>query len=181
MGASNRCRIVALGALALGCMSSAAGGPDGNAGNGGLYPPTPGICVMRPGEAQGCVSTCFAETPAMGVLSWDPYSCDPGFTLLTDCPAEACTQVQETCCDLTTGHVAAPPCKADGSHDVCPAGTELSPWKHCIPDGLDISSCHDLDGEPCGSSGRECHQDPGYQCFCTEGDAGMQWSCTTYL
>ncbi len=181
MRGSIGCRIIALGALALGCISPAASGLGSDAGNGGLYPPASVICVTRPGEAQGCVSTCFAQTPAMGVLSCYPYSCDPGFTLLTDCPAEACTQVQQTCCNLTTGHVAAPACKADGTHDLCPAGTELSAWKHCIPGGLDISSCSDLRDQPCASPGQECHDDPAFQCFCTEGDAGMQWMCTTYL
>jgi hypothetical protein len=181
MHASNRYRIVALGALALGCTSPAAGGPDGGAGDARLYPPAPTICLTRPGELQGCVSSCFAQNPAMGVLSCDPYSCDPGFTLLTTCPPEACTQVQQTCCDLTTGHLAAPACKADGTHDVCLAGRELSAWGHCIPVGLDISSCDELRDEPCASPGQECHRDPGFQCSCTEGDAGMHWACTTYL
>jgi hypothetical protein len=176
------CLLVALGALALGCTSSSAnGGPGGGAGDGPLYPPAGTLCVRRPGDPQGCVSSCFAQNPVMGVLSCDPDSCGPGFTLLTDCPAEACNQVQQTCCDLTTGHVAAPPCKADGTHDVCPAGTEVAEWAQCIPGGLDISACNDLRDQPCASPGQECHQGPGFQCTCVAGDAGMHWMCTTYI
>jgi hypothetical protein len=126
------------------------------------------------------VSTCGADPTwlqpfcdAAGV-----FQCPAGSVPLSSCPPGACAQVNISCCDETTGHVAPPACKPDGLSDDCLAGTHAA-RSTCIPAALAVSDCYQLADKPCASPGQECHSNA--QCTCVAADGGMAWSCQIYI
>ena len=101
-------------------------------------------------------------------------------------PRDACAQMTSPyCCDDTTGVFSlAPPCGPDGFQQACPAGTHHYDYHlGCIPAGLGVTECSDLDGKACSFEPQGCIQgDTECSCSPTAGDGGaLTWQCFVLL
>jgi hypothetical protein len=171
--------LIAICALLAACSSPGASG-DGGGGSFGGRP----ICYNY---AVPCVPSCGAtdmSTPSLDDCEGTgAISCPPDTVFLSTCPPNACAQLPIPCCNESTGDLGLPVCGTDGFWSDCPAGSHSAASRLCIPNGLDVSHCIQLNGTGCSSTGLMCWEGGAYPlCSCRAGDAGMLWSCvTTYL
>jgi len=170
--------LTAVCALLAACSST---GPS-TAGGGGAF----GGRLPCHNSAIPCVPSCGAtdmSTPSLeDCEGTGAIICPPDTVFLSTCPPNACAQMPTPCCNESTGRLAPPACGADGFWSDCPAGSHSATSRICIPSGFDVSQCIDLHGTACSSTDIVCSVGNGPpQCSCRAGDAGMVWSCVTYL
>jgi hypothetical protein len=154
-------------------------GVGGNAGAGGANIDT--SCL---GAFEGCISTCGA---ADVIVNPSPYcdaqgrpQCPTGSQAIATCAPQSCARVYNNCCDPITGANGPAPCRPDGIRDVCPTGALPAPDFQCIPAGLGVTDCLDLQGRSCTLAGQRCHGGYG-DCSCPPADLPMTWQCTPFL
>ena len=174
--------LASCGLLAVACGSngtsdrSATGGASGAGGNGG---------VACSGDIDVCVPSCGPDAPTEVVVPCQEVPalfCDGPSVALSSCSSTACPQVTALCCNETTGNLRPPICLPDGTRDACGPGTHATDTRTCIPAGVDVSSCHGLTGTPCAVAGQQCWDGGRFpQCHCEAGDAGLGWTCVTYI
>lgn len=167
---------IAVFALLAAC-SSTGTAVDGGGGSFGGRP----ICYNY---AVPCVPSCGAtdmSTPSLEDCEGTGQRlCPPDTVFLSTCPPNACALMPQSCCNESTGVLESPACGTDGFWSDCPAGKHSSPSGLCIPGGLDVSHCIELDGTSCSSPEMVCSEGNGpHKCVCRAGDAGMLWSCVT--
>lgn len=154
------------------------------------------------GGSYDCGTIPFSERPAPCVqnCSTDPalaapplcvngrFVCPEGTFEAKTCPDAACARRFDwECCDHATGTVEAMACSADGAGLLpCAGGTEQRvSGDYCIPNGIDVATCKELDGQTCSQIGLECHQGKGCDdtfCICaTFPDLETSWTCQTIL
>jgi len=156
--------------------SASSDGPGGHGGNTS--------CLTG---ADVCVQSCAADYPAGAAFGYcnaiGAFDCPAGSVKLSSCPADACAQPSQPCCDETTGRGVALPCGPDGLKQVCVACTRAYDAKlGCIPTGLATADCRDLDGKACGEANQECHFGVTIcSCLMTSVDVTLTWHCETIL
>jgi hypothetical protein len=134
-----------------------------------------------------CVQSCSAYVPS-GEISG---SCDatgafacPGETVrVSSCAPNACARNTPVCCDETTGVETHPPCGPEGFIEACPAGNRADDTgARCIPVGLGVTNCLDLQEQPCNLALQLCSFDGVYcQCLSTAAGGGLRWQCAILI
>lgn len=167
--------VIAACALLAACdpiVTAFGGGGDGQGGHPTCY-----------NYANPCVFSCATDTSTPSLESSDcagPDRCPPGSVFLSTCPANACAHSATPCCNETSGDLASPACNSDGFWSDCADGSHSAASRICIPNGLDVSHCIELNGMPCTSTEKRCWEGGAYpECWCRAGDAGLSWFCTT--
>ena len=161
---------------------SGKGGAQGGGGAGGAERDT--RCIDG---SDYCVWSCAAgaetgtgDSPYPYCDTAGAFQCPTGSQRLSTCAPDACARFNiPLCCNLATGTVAPPPCNADGLRDACPAGTSTGA-NPCIPTGLGVSSCEQLDEMPCSSLDLGCTQG-ALTCTCQEKNGALLWNCRAYI
>lgn len=165
----------------------AAGASTGSGGNGaaagassdltlGSRPATTGTCQD---PEPWCLTSCAGDEGEVGTCVDGKWHCPEGTVDRDTCPAESCALHAVRCC-APNGEGEWPTCGADGLFGECPSGFERT-TKACVPAGLDISSCHELEiGMPCDSEDLVCNTGgcSGGKCSCMADEAGnLIWMC----
>jgi hypothetical protein len=135
-----------------------------------------------------CVQSCSEYFPGGGVSGYcdatGAFAC-PGQTVrLSTCAPNACAQFTSNCCDDITGAHGQPPCGPDGLKQACPAGSHPYDYRiGCIPTGLGVTQCLDLEGKACDLQSQSCTQGDAF-CDCapatTDGGA-LTWRCAILI
>jgi len=163
------------GASAGSGSSAAAGAPSELTLGGG--PATTGTCQD---PQPWCLASCGGDEGEVGTCVDGKWRCPEGSVDRDTCPTESCARHAVRCC-APNGEPAWPECGADGLFGECPSGFERT-TKACVPAGLDISSCHELEnGMACDSADLVCNAPgcSGGKCSCQADDAGkLSWTCS---
>jgi hypothetical protein len=164
---------------------SAGSGGGGAAGQGGGAGGRDTSCIDG---SDYCVWSCAAgaemgtgDSPYPYCDAAGAFQCPTGSQRLSTCAPGSCARFDNPlCCSLTTGTVAPAPCNAAGLRDACPAGT--SPGADpCIPTGLGVSSCAQLDRTSCTSVDLKCREG-ALTCDCEEQTGGgLVWWCGVHI
>jgi hypothetical protein len=156
-GVSGSANDAGVGAAGATGMSGAAGGKGGR----------PSTDCEPPEFTELCLSTCFAEkgdvTERLCVEG--EWICPAGTTLWSDCPPESCAGVNSHCC-ASNGRTAYRDCDANGNRVTCPAGERAIEYADaCVPEGVDVAHCEELDDTPCASADLTCNEGI-LSCYC---------------
>lgn len=169
--------------------STSTGGAEtgGTSGTGGI-----GDCSDVPpsGTIGICVADCGMDPNNFisPVCAGNHFECPDGSVEARSCLPESCARRDEwECCNHATGTVEPMRCSADGWATLpCFQGTEQQErGAACIPDGIDATSCTELQNIPCSDFSLQCHEGSGCgdtTCTCQVVlDVGPRWSCATVL
>ena len=194
------CALVAAGLCGPACSSmekladagTGTGGETGSGGGAGALSGTGGAAAGPDTHcidgSDGCVWSCGAGRETGSGDSPQPYCdadgkfrCPVGSQALSTCPPGSCAGFDTPlCCEAATGRLRAPPCKADGFRDVCPAGSSPAQNYRCIPDGIQVTQCLQLEGQPCASTDLACRD--GASCRCIpNGATSLVWQCEVVI
>jgi hypothetical protein len=183
--------VVAVSAVAVACSSqqrpSDAGtsGTGAAGGTGGSV--TPDVSCLD--GSDGCVWSCgvgvesgTGDSPLPFCDANHKFSCPASSVALSSCPARACARFGLYCCDAITGKLSPPPCNADGLRaTVCADGSDVLTQPRCIPPGLNVmSSCIELQAEPCDTIDQECSLRGACRCQ-SQGGRAPAWDCPAYI
>lgn len=142
----------------------------------GSRPATTGTCQD---PQPWCLASCGGDEGEVGTCVGNKWQCPEGTVDRATCDPESCARHEVHCC-TPNGEAALPPCEADGLFGECPSGFERT-TKACVPAGLDISSCHELqNGMPCDSEDLVCNAPgcSGGRCSCQADESGkLSWMC----
>jgi hypothetical protein len=160
---------------------SGAGGVTGGDGFGGQGGNT--SCFT----GDSCVQSCFTDFPGPVSGYCDAtgaFACPADTVRLSTCAPNACAQFTSSCCDDITGAHGQPPCGPDGLKQVCAAGSHPYDYRvGCIPTGLGVTQCLDLEGKGCDLQGQSCTQGDAFcDCRPAAGDGGaLAWWCAVLI
>jgi hypothetical protein len=144
------------------------------------------LSLCEPASQPVCVASCTEEYAARkeAFCKDGRWHCPSGFVDGTTCPPDACALTLDECCDRLTGELNRNPCESSGLRPPCPEGSVRSLNWLCMPRGLDVQDCSELDKQPCSGEVRSCRSGCKFgDAFCTcympsDVDAGMGiWHC----
>jgi hypothetical protein len=137
-----------------------------------------------------CIFTCFAAVTELSSAECRDgfWRCPLGMVPLSGCPENACANKdRDVCCFHKTGNRSAELCDEAGLLAGClPIHERIEPGGTCLPEGVEATTCWDLQGLPCsdpeagcsGGSGCGTH---GCECYPNPEGGGYTWSCSGVL
>ncbi len=177
------------GTLATGGVSTT-GGASGAAGTSSGAAGTFGRCAdgSEPPSVT-CVYNCYAEQsePAFIECRDGFWQCPPASEPLSGCPANACANKGAyVCCFHKNGNRSAELCDAGLLAGCLPIHERIEAGGECLPEGVEATTCWELQGLPCSDPESGCSGGSGcgtHGCECTpnpEG-GGYTWQCSGVL
>jgi hypothetical protein len=142
------------------------------------------LCVLA--DKLICLTNCTDRFPDWEASCQDGlWFCPSGSKDSKTCPADACAVTPGYCCDPLTGDLTENPCPTGAElRPSCPEGRKRSYNLPCIPQGLGIYDCSDLDRQPCSGQEHYCSSmsrmgEAWCRCLAfTDPDAGEAvWRC----
>ncbi|HVR19696.1 MAG TPA: hypothetical protein VMS65_08370 [Polyangiaceae bacterium] len=167
---------------------TAFGGAGGTPSTGGTSGSGGDDCSNVPpdGYVGKCIGDCSYDPDdfVWPVCAGNRYVCPTGSMPIRDCHPESCARRYDSeCCRTANGAVNPMRCSADGGGTLpCePGSVQHERGASCIPDGIDVNDCVELEGRPCTDTTIQCRQGTGCgttTCSCVIiPDAGWRWSC----
>jgi hypothetical protein len=186
--------LVAASVMAIACSSQQSVPDAGTSGTGGVETvggtggsEAPDLSCLD--GSDGCVWSCSVGAESGTGDSPFPFCdadhklrCPTSSVALSSCPPRACAHFGLYCCDAITGKLVPPPCNPDGFRaTVCADGSAVLTQPRCVPPGLNVvSSCVELETQPCDTMDQECTLQGACRCV-SQGGRAPTWDCPVYI